>query len=161
MPTRAAAGLWHHNTLLLGLIVTHFHDLAPCLYFGEEHAGVLIAIGWLDLTHPFQTGPTSPEVYKRLEELLKDPWQPSISLGVHHCELCQFDPATSQANLFVPTRTQIFVCPDLITHYIAVHHYLPPGPFADAVMKCPDSRTIEYKKMLLASGGRSLVSWKG
>ncbi len=141
--------------------MTHFDDSTPCNYFGDEYAGVLVAIGWLSNAGTFQRGPTPPEVYERLKQLLEDPWQPSISCGVHDCEICQYDAATGCANLFVPNGSRILVCPELITHYIAVHHYQPPMAFVDAVMKCPDTRTIEYKKMLLGSGGRALVPRKG
>ena len=83
-----------------------------------------------------------------------------VSAGVHNCELCQYDPPHGHLNLFVPDGTRILVCPELITHYIAAHHYRPPDVFLEAVLNCPDTRTIEYKKMLLRCGGRALVQRK-
>ncbi len=140
--------------------MTHFDDLAPCDYFGDEHIGVLHAIGWLTDSESFETGLTTAEVFARLKALLNDPWQPMVSAGVHNCELCQYDPPHGHLNLFVPDGTRILVCPELITHYIAAHHYRPPDVFLEAVLNCPDTRTIEYKKMLLRCGGRALVQRK-
>lgn len=92
--------------------------------------------------------------FDKLKNLLKDPWQPFAFSGVHHCKLCQYDSPSGHANLFVPDGSRIFVCPELIVHYIAAHHYQPPEAFVDAVEQCPDTRTMEYKKRFLQSGGR-------
>ena len=106
--------------------MTHFADLSPCNYFGEEHAGVLRAVGWLTDTERFETGLAPRNVYEKLKSLLVDPWQPMVYCGVHQCELCQYDGPCSHANLFIPAESYIFVCPELITHYIAAHRYVPP-----------------------------------
>ena len=101
------------------------------------------------------------DVFVKIKELLRDPWQPMVALGVHHCELCQFDSPCGNANLFVPNGDLIFVCPELIVHYIAAHHYRPPNEFLAAVVNCPMTSTMEYKKLLLKSGGRTLVRQTG
>ena len=141
--------------------MTHFDDLTECNYFGEEHAHALRAVGWLAGDKAFQTGPTDAQSFAKLKELLIDPWQPMVSCGVHDCELCQFDSPHSCANLFVPNGSLIFVCPELIVHYIAAHHYRPPEEFWNAVTDCPNMRTMQYKKLLLESGGRTLVPKPG
>ncbi|MBA4030378.1 MAG: hypothetical protein C0478_05730 [Planctomyces sp.] len=135
----------------------HIDDLAAFSGWGAEAGRSLRAVGWLSSTHPFSTGRISAEVYAKLKLLLVDPWQPFVSCGVHPCELCQFDGPLGGANLFVPDGTKILVCPELITHSIAAHHYRPPDEFLTAVINCPETRTMEYKRLLLASGGRSLV----
>ena len=137
--------------------LTHFEDLAACDYFGEDAAHALRAVGWLGVDQHFPTGPTEATAFAKLKDLLRDPWQPTVRCGVHHCELCQYDPPSGQANLFVPNGTMIFVCPELIVHYIAAHHYRPPEEFLDAVLACPETRTMQYKKLLLESGGRVLM----
>jgi hypothetical protein len=141
--------------------LTYFADLTECDYFGAEHAHALLAIGWLTDDMDFPTGPTDSKVFAKLKSLLNDPWQPMVFGGIHDCELCQYDPAHSHANLFVPNKSIIFVCPELILHYIAAHHYRPPDEFITAVADCPDTRTMQYKKMLLESGGRTLVAKSG
>jgi hypothetical protein len=141
--------------------VTHFDDLSECDYFGDEHAHALRAVGWLALDNAFPTGRTDLHGFAKLKELLIDPWQPMVFGGVHDCEFCQFDPPHSHANLFVPNGCLIFVCPELIVHYIAAHHYRPPDEFWNAVTACPNTRTMQYKKLLLETGGRTLVPKPG
>lgn len=51
----------------------------------------------------------------------------------------------------------LYVCPELILHYIAVLWYLPPAEFCAAVMNCPPTRTMEYKRAYLANGGREFA----
>ena len=48
-----------------------FHDSTRCSYFGEELAGVLIAIGWLNDTERFETGPTPPRASPWAVELCR------------------------------------------------------------------------------------------
>lgn len=138
--------------------LAHFVDLASCDYFGVTNANALRAIGWLSCDHSFPTGRTDATVFSKLKDLFRDPWQPVILCGTHACELCQHDCPTGHANLFVPNGSFIFVCPELIIHYIAAHHYRPPVEFLEAVASCENTHTMGYKKKLLESGGRSLVS---
>lgn len=137
--------------------MTHFADLDRCSYFGDGLTDSLTAIGWLDRDQLFERGSLDNAAYDRLVELSRDPWQPMAFGGIHQCDLCQFDGPAGADNLFVPDGECIFVCPSLITHYIAAHHYLPPSVFVDAVLDCPDTRSMAYKRLLLSSGGRVLV----
>jgi hypothetical protein len=57
---------------------------------------------------------------------------------------------------FIPSNDVVYVCPELILHYINAHGYSPPREFCEAVLACPDIRTMEYKKRLLAAGLRVL-----
>ena len=141
--------------------MAHFDDLTECNYFGAEHAQSLRAVGWLTSDKRFATGKTDPSAFAKLKELLSAPWQPMITLGIHECELCQFDSPCGNANLFVPNGYVVFVCPELILHYIAAHHYRPPDEFITAVTNCPLTSTMQYKKLLLESGGRALVRQSG
>ena len=134
-----------------------YNDLTACDYFGDEHSSALTAVGWLESGSGHRKGKSDFETYERLMVLFQDPWQPFVFAGGHYCSLCQFSGPLGCTNLFIPDGTKIFVCPELITHYIASHHYLPPASFVAAVMACPDIRTMEYKRLLLESGGRELV----
>jgi hypothetical protein len=103
----------------------------------------LIAVGWLEKNQSYQTGLVSLDFYNKLIDLLKDPFQPMVSAGLHECSVCQFQAEKrGQLNLFVPYNNKIYVCPELIVHYINAHHYLPPEIFISAAMECPDTRTI-------------------
>lgn len=141
--------------------MTHFDDLTECNYFGDAYASSLRAVGWLTIDSPFVTGPMDLDVFVKIKELLQDAWQPMVTLGVHYCEFCQFESPCGSVNLFVPNGDIIFVCPELIVHYIAAHHYRPPDQFISAVINCPMTSTMEYKKLLLKSGGRTLVRKTG
>ncbi len=85
-----------------------------------------------------------------------------MAAGFHKCELCQFEgEVAGGTNLFVPGDGVLFVCPELILHYINAHGYQPPQSFCDAVMACPDTRSSEYKRLFLDNGGRILMRHVG
>ena len=131
-------------------------DLSPCTYLplAAEH---LLAVGWLEQSLPFPTGRTPANVFSRLQEFVRQPWQPFVWMGIHCCGLCQFEgEKTGTANLFVPHQGKIYVCPELITHYINAHFYRPPDVFCEAVLACPDMKSMEYKRLLIACEGRVL-----
>jgi hypothetical protein len=130
----------------------------PCTYFpaAAEH---ILAVGWLEASSPFSIGNTPANVFNRLKELTRDPWQPFVFMGIHSCDLCQFEgEKAGAANVFIPHQSKIYVCPELITHYINAHSYRPPDEFCDAVLACPDMRSMEYKRLLIACKGE--VLWR-
>lgn len=135
-----------------------FEDLSPCDYFGESAAAMLAAVGWRERGRPFATGIVDPCVFVKLRELCTDPWQPSISPGVHECDLCLYQGEAGTRCLFIPGNGRIYVCPELIVHYMNAHGYAPPAEFCDAVLACRPMRSQQYFKELLANGGRSLVA---
>jgi hypothetical protein len=107
-----------------------FQDLSPCTYFGEDHASFLRAVGWLERGKQFSTGEVNPEVFTRLDEFVKDPWQPILLMGSHRCDLCLYKAdVSSHKNVFVPGNGIVYVCPEAITHYMNVHWYKPPDDF--------------------------------
>jgi hypothetical protein len=138
--------------------MTFCADLAPLDYFGPELAKVCVAVGWLDREFPFATGPSDVRVYRRLQELRRDPFQPFIAAGGHLYNLCQFDAEGSDGtNLFIPAHGSLLVAPALVVHYVNAHHYQLPPTFADAVLACPDMRSMDYKRLFLESGGREIM----
>jgi hypothetical protein len=118
----------------------------------------VVAVGWLGTEAAFETGRVSEPFFCRLKDLCSAPWQPVASCGFHVCEFCQFDAPAFSANGFVPHQGKIYVAPVAIVHYIAAHWYRPPQIFADAVMTCPPVRSMDYKKAILANGGRNLLT---
>lgn len=136
------------------------NDLEPCncLPVSADH---ILGVGWLENGRGFPTGPTPVEVYEKLVEFSKHPWQPFAACGSHECSLCQFHgEKMGTANMFFPFEGKIYVCPELITHYINAHHYQPPSLFCDAVLACPPMRSKEYKQLLIACNGRVLWQTK-
>jgi hypothetical protein len=138
--------------------MTFCADLEPLDYFGPELAKVCVAVGWLDRQMPFRAGPTDAGVFHRLHELLQDPFEPFVAAGGHGCNICQFEPECSGgANLFVPAAGFLFVAPAMILHYVNAHRYRPPPSFSEAVMSCPDTRSMDYKRRFLENGGREIM----
>ncbi len=132
--------------------MTYIPDMTPCTYFPIARGESLLAVGWLEDTNEFPVGKVPTAFYRRLEQLVVDPWQPIVAVGLHQCSLCQSDGAYGNANIFVPSNGRILVAPALILHYINCHHYCPPEEFVQAVLVCPDTRSMDYKKKLLANG---------
>jgi hypothetical protein len=62
--------------------------------------------------------------------------------GFHRCELCR--EFTSHRNLGVPADDLLYVAPEMISHYVEEHEYLPPREFIDAVLASPMPGTEEY-----------------
>ncbi|MGE0434769.1 MAG: hypothetical protein AB7S36_21115 [Planctomycetota bacterium] len=122
----------------------------------------LRGVGWLDRGTPFETGAVAEDFVVRLRSLLQAAFQPVIFPGVHTCDVCQYNGAIGSSNLFVPGDGVLFVCPELIVHYISAHWYRPPDVFIESVMRCPDMGTPEYRRAFLAAGGRGwLRAMKG
>lgn len=90
--------------------------------------------------------------------MARDPWQPYAAAGYHECELCQFEPALLKDEMYIPGKGCIYAAPGGIVHYIAAHWYRPPDTFVEAVLACPPMRSMEYKRALMANGGRALVA---
>jgi hypothetical protein len=135
-----------------------YEDLAACNYFGLGPAQGLRAVGWLERGQPYPVGRVEPGVFDRLAELARDPWQPATAAGPHPCDLCLYRAeAWGTANLFVPGDGVLYVCPELVIHYMNAHGYAPPPEFCRAVLACPTMRSVEYLKRVLESGGRPLV----
>ncbi len=148
-------------------------DLKPCEYLPIPPTSSVLAVGWLGLDQQYSTGKVSVDFFRKLCNLIQDPWEPFTACGIHCCELCQFScsgcgqyegmkvPSASGANVFVPGQKVILVSPVVVAHYIDAHHYLPPPEFIDAVLVCAEMRSMDYKKAILANGGRILVKQAG
>ena len=133
-----------------------YEDLTPCGYFGEEAAGVLRSVGWLEAGRPFLCGPTPKDIFDKLCDLAREPWAPVAFAGPHFCDLCQYGGWSGTANVFIPGNRFLYVCPAMVTHYMDAHHYRPPDEFAMAVRQCPAMRSREYLQAILRNGGRQL-----
>jgi hypothetical protein len=137
--------------------MTWYADLAHCDYFPFAPPA-LRAIGWLERGKPFTTGKVQPGVYEALRQMETQPWEPVHCMGWHTCDLCLREPrATGVKNLFIPGDGVIYVFPDLVTHYVSLHHYQPPECFCEAVLKCPPIGSEEYLQALAQNGGHRLV----
>lgn len=136
----------------------HLPDLTPCTYLPVADHSKILAVGWLEGDVEFPTERIAVDLYDKLCALSYNPWQPFVSAGAHVCTICQFSGASGSANFFVPDGDVVYVAPELITHYIAAHSYLPPREFLDAISACPEMRSKEYKKLLIKSGAYKLLT---
>jgi hypothetical protein len=107
------------------------------------------AVGWLSAAQPFPLGDVSTECLGRLLVFARH-WQASvkalgwgISMGWHDCEWCSG--ATATGNFGVPRRGLLYVAPQMLPHYIEVHHYRPPDQFLVALMESPVPGSAEYQ----------------
>jgi hypothetical protein len=110
------------------------------------------AIGWLDASHPFPTGALSRVTVDCIRSYAKH-WGQSIRAldwpvfaGPHKCDFCSAFWASG--NFGVPTGDVLFVCPEMIAHYVAAHHYMPPGAFVDAVESAPLPGSEAYQVLV-------------
>ena len=138
--------------------MTHYQDLEPWERWG------LLAVGWLEVDHPYPQGPVEEAFFTRLIELLVKPWDPFVSAGFHRCSLCRFSGGPGgmrfhersiemgQKNLFVPWNGKVFIAPSLIAHSIDSHHYCPPKEFQQAVLECPRMSSAAYLKHMKQAG---------
>ena len=140
----------------------YIEDLKPWL--AEPPNPHLFAVGWLAPGHMFATGSCDRVFYRKLMELLQDPWQPAVSPGRHPCAFCQFTggPAVVRFEelsvtigtgvLFVPSDENVYVTPTMVAHYIDSHGYRPPEEFMSAVATCAPMRSIQYFRALKSYG---------
>ncbi|MEM7010813.1 MAG: hypothetical protein AAF585_04945 [Verrucomicrobiota bacterium] len=148
------------------------NDLELCTYSGDPKihgnwAVPLLAIGWLEAGHNFETGPVEQGVVDKVRKLHEQTWQKFIAFsyrGLHECDLCASGSATrgidgSHTNTFVPGDNCVYMASGGILHYIEKHSYLPPLEFIDAVRDSPLPSTQEYAEALIEAnqGERPLL----
>jgi hypothetical protein len=131
------------------------HDLEAWPVMTDDIA--LVAIGWLGRDIQYPTGEVAVDFFEKLSALCRHPWQPVVYIGLHCCELCQYQGIPFTGELYVPGRSCIYVAPVGVVHYIATHWYRRPQVFIEAVMACPPMRSMDYKRKLLENGGRGLL----
>jgi len=139
--------------------MTYFHDLTLIRYHDGPHRAddwqcPLFAVGWLERAHPFSPGPCPPGITEKVAEL-RDRFRgafPAYSFReLHACSMCGGTDALlreSHINLFIPGDDVVYLVPGRIDHYIAVHAYAPPAAFIDALMRCPDPASDDYRAAL-------------
>ena len=137
-------------------------------YLPQSEGVGFLSAGWISADHGYTEGEVSEEFFLRLCQLLDNRWSPPVaSAGIHRCELCRFSggattynfgsykfSAVGSGELFVPTSSGVYVAPVSIAHTIDCHRYRPSDGFIDAVMNCPEMRSVQYLKNLLDGGVR-------
>lgn len=102
-------------------------------------------MGSLERTEPYSRGRADEAVVLKLTEIRAElRFSPWLSLCVHECSFCLTgeEHADSEIpmgayDLWIPGDGVIYVAPELVTHYVEAHSYLPPREFQQAVQECP------------------------
>lgn len=122
----------------------------------------LIAVGWLEHPQSFTTGNVTSSVISKLKGMVEQTrlaYSQYTFRGGKSCSFCLFaglsdpGPIWSQENIFVPGTGVVYVAPGGIVHYVEAHSYLPPREFVEAVLRCPDCRSNEYRTALCVANG--------
>jgi hypothetical protein len=153
----------------------HFEDLELLRYGNgplnsESWHVPLRAIGWLEGSHPYTRGPTPIGLVEQLGALVDSAehvFRQYHFRGLHDCAICESGHpgaqlARSHINLLIPGKRTVFACPAGIVHYLAVHSYLPPPEFIEAIQECPQYGSPRYLELLReANDGYPvpLVTW--
>lgn len=122
-----------------------FPDLEPYKYGVPAALPDVVTVGWLADDHDYPRGEISPRALATLERMLGT-HSANQMRGFHVCELCGCDPAMitdptgreiliGSAEIWVPSPDlkRIYAAPNLIHHYVSVHHYRPPDEFLAAL----------------------------
>jgi hypothetical protein len=145
--------------------MSYFVDLSGYSY--DDSLGVSTSnVGWLDSGHEFAVGEPSAAFLERLWQFCLVSVYPSR--GLHFCPYCDTDfPSvveraglqimlgSAEIRVFSQSGEAAFASPNLIYHYVATHHYLPPLAFVAAVESGPQPFDPQYDQLLVKSG----VSW--
>lgn len=121
--------------------MSYFADLTPHTYTETNGASVL-NVGWLDASHPFPQGETTPAFRESLRHLCERPIL--LHRGFHVCQFCPDDDRNVSPPVHPERRGngQIWVqgadgvwyaAPAMVFHYVTEHRYLPPAAFIEAV----------------------------
>jgi len=102
----------------------------------EEETYKFKAIGYLDITEPYEKGIVSQSFVNKLRQI----WKTGMtlgSLGFHTCEFCEGeDKATSSCEkILVDKENKIkYIFPEMLIHYIEKHEFKPSNEFIRFVM---------------------------
>jgi hypothetical protein len=106
------------------------------------------AIGWLDASQPFMNGHVEPAVAERIRLFAARWFESARTLrwpafaGPHLCNLCNAFRASGDFG--VPDGKVLYVCPQMIAHYVDVHEYAPPAEFIAAIARAADPDSAAY-----------------
>jgi hypothetical protein len=146
--------------------MTYFPDLTEYAYTPLAPGDAAPKnIGWLGASVEFETRTPEPEFLERL-------WLHCLvsvaqTRGLYECHLCAGKESNvaqrdgkqlllGSAEIRVLSRTgDIYAAPNLIYHYVSVHHYAPPKEFVEAVTVGVPPSSKEYFDRLSQLG----ISW--
>lgn len=146
------------------MIMTFFADLSQYANAqGALEAIPMVAVGWLDAAHDFPKAVPTEAILDGLWDLCSVAVRPSR--GFHVCPFCadgtrvvserrglRFALGGGEIRLFARDGHAGFAAPNLIYHYVEVHHYQPPASFLEALATGPAPSSAEYGRLLSMVG---------
>ncbi|MEQ1571109.1 MAG: hypothetical protein ABMA64_36100 [Myxococcota bacterium] len=128
-----------------------YEDLSPYSeQLGFDARGI-VNVGWLDASRIYPTGRIEDSTFWTKLGWLTLHARAFSARAVSPCPICRTVSATWEgqrlglAELWVPSAsTDVFVCPDLISHFITEHFYRPPQIFVEAVLQYPPSLARDW-----------------
>ena len=124
----------------------YFPDLTPYSYAGRHPTPKLLAVGWLDEDHSFDTGEVSTDVLECVLSLCFKPVEQM--LGFHGSPFLKPAPfgypveykgkkrLLGSAEIRIPGVDGVmYAAPDLIYHYMKDCKYMPPKVVIDALVQ--------------------------
>ena len=134
-------------------------DLTPFPKFGQKASSLLTSIAWVSRGLRPSMGAVPRDVYDRLCLLVRTPWERLPPLHALNCPVCVFHPEmTGKRLVVIPGQGTLYVCPDLITHFVNAHGYTPPEVFCDAVLNSPLPTDASFNDAIMNQGGREFLS---
>lgn len=95
------------------------------------------SVGWLGGSKTFRTGTLESELLSRLLDICENSTSRQTR-GLHKCPFCDHQAMAGKrvlgsAEVWVKGKSCIYAAPDMIAHFVAIHHYLPPPEFVEAL----------------------------
>ena len=145
--------------------MAYFPDLSAYKYASTEGSVPTRNIGWLERGASFPVAEPTNELLDRLWRYCSLSVLPTR--GLHPCPFCERVGivaeregskvllGSAEIRIFDGAGTVAYAAPNLVYHYVAVHHYLPPAEFLEAIESGPLPPAPGYQEMLK----RAQVTW--
>jgi hypothetical protein len=142
-----------------------FADLSEYTYrFGAGIQSGVLNVGWIDLLQPFPTWDAPSDFLERLWRYCHI--RAVLWRHILFCDKCSFKAendcvetwnneqlvlGTGEIRVFGNGET-VYAAPDMVFHFVKVHHYRPPAEFIEALNQGLDPSSDVYLAALLRMG---------
>ncbi|MFV5991379.1 hypothetical protein ACNPQM_02655 [Streptomyces sp. NPDC056231] len=129
--------------------MTYYADLTPYTYFAHNPQGgsaglwrgvSVVNVGWLARGRRYPKGVAPAGLVETLKHMRRT-HRAQQTRGLHSCPWCAYrlfgaraDCPQGSAEIRVMGREIAYAAPELISHYVEGHDYLPPDNFVEAVL---------------------------
>ena len=126
--------------------MAYYEDLSPYNY--HHYSEKELNVGWLQKDQKFNVGEVPEGFIEKLNLYFTKNNTVFHCRGDHDCDFCDNCGSASCKIRVVSSDGKVYASPELIKHYIEMHHYLPPQDFIDAVMSGPVPGSTEYDNII-------------